>query len=79
MKKEIYSFTNTSGSIGSEFLKKKINRRNFVDHIMNYTILLSFAPLFFISKKKIDLSDDNKTVIVKSGNFYWILNKKNDL
>ena len=52
MKKEIYSFTNISGSISSEFLKKKINRRNFVDHILNYTILLSFAPLFFISKKK---------------------------
>jgi len=79
MKKEIYSFTNTSGSIGSKFSKKKINRRNFVNHIINYTILLSFVPLFFISKKKIDLSDDNKTVIVKSGNFYWMLNKKNDL
>jgi hypothetical protein len=52
MKKEIYSFTNSLASTGSEFLKKKINRRNFVDHIMNYTILLSFLPLFFISKKK---------------------------
>jgi hypothetical protein len=79
MKKEIYSFTNTAGSHGSDFLKKKINRRNFIDHIFNYTVLLSFAHLFFISKKKIDLSDDNKTVIVKSGNFYWMLNKKNDL